>query len=307
MTNKYGFDGEVPPNVSLENNIRIALEFRNSHSNTIDRLTWFNNMVRSNKDHHLPYDKSWDYKQIDGKYADFGNFNYGAVGIALGLTPEILKWGAGAAQIVSNTGSSKISAIIQASFYKNYGDNPEDQLQIMKGILYAESLKLAEYSELGNRNIQLYIDGTGQRINYKNKQETEAYIKELWDKIPANDIYYDQNHKYNHKKLMDLNNKENMDIYKTVLEKIINALPDVAKLSNFEQLQVINQAYVDKGKEIEYIPSAQMLKEQALSQEQSQTLQLDANNINRANLEETQKYQASIQDSQSLEKGRSRS
>jgi RHS repeat-associated protein len=37
----------------------------------------------------------WDFKQWDKKYEDFGNFNFGATGTALGIPPEILLRGAG--------------------------------------------------------------------------------------------------------------------------------------------------------------------------------------------------------------------
>jgi hypothetical protein len=34
----HGFNGVIPPNVSLENNIRIALAYRDSHPEMMDRI-----------------------------------------------------------------------------------------------------------------------------------------------------------------------------------------------------------------------------------------------------------------------------
>jgi Bacterial toxin 44 len=289
MPNKYGFDGEVPPNVSLENNIRIALEFKEANPDFSDRINWFQQMVKSNKDHHLSYDKSWDYKQIDRKYADFGNFNYGVVGTVLGFPPFILKWGAGAAQISSNTGKPLKSTLDNALFRKDYGDNPEDQIQIMKGILYAQSLGLVPKIETIAPNFYTTIEDIS---NYKTIKD---HLKELWDQIPANDVYYDQNHKYNGKKLMQLHNPEHMLEYRTVLNKVIKSLPAVANLSELEQLQVINNAYIEKGKAVEYIASDEMIQNAQITQQPRLTPQgLDADKLAEAQAE------SALRSSQSL-------
>ena len=95
--NKFSFDGYIPPGVSVQNNIDRALAFKDSHT-VQETLNWFYETVRNNKDQHLPQSESMDYKQIDPVYQDFGNFNYGAVGSALGYSDIFLRDGAGWAQ-----------------------------------------------------------------------------------------------------------------------------------------------------------------------------------------------------------------
>ncbi len=71
----------------------------------------------------------WDYKQQGRQYEDFGNFNFGATGAALGLSNYVLLRGAGIAQIMAGTSAP------EWSFWGfSHGDDPEDQLQIRAGI-----------------------------------------------------------------------------------------------------------------------------------------------------------------------------
>jgi hypothetical protein len=93
----YGFDGVVPPGVSIQDNVQIAQTFQNNHT-PAEVAEYFYDIVRNNKDGHLPADVSMDYKQIDPIYADFGNFNYAVVGKALGFPDWALEHGAGVAQ-----------------------------------------------------------------------------------------------------------------------------------------------------------------------------------------------------------------
>jgi len=74
-TSNYGFSGDVPEGVSVEQNVQIAQEYQKTHT-PAETLQWFFDTVRNNKDGHLPTSESMDYKQTDPKYADFGNFNY---------------------------------------------------------------------------------------------------------------------------------------------------------------------------------------------------------------------------------------
>lgn len=87
---------------------------------------WFYGKVRN----HGP----WDYKQKNGNWAAFGNFNYGATGTAAGIPADILLMGAGWAQ--SRAGMSKPS---WGTWYQKppYGDDPSDQRAIKEGIEYA--------------------------------------------------------------------------------------------------------------------------------------------------------------------------
>jgi hypothetical protein len=172
MTNE--FSGPIPGHASIENNIRVAMEYRDSHPNLLDRLQWFREMVKPNKDRHLPISQSWDYKQIDKKYADFGNYNYGVTGIALGIPAELLTISAGAAQISSDKKVNLYLAYLPAMFLPNHGDNTEDQIQIIKGIAYAESLNLSKYPKSINPNFYITIQDLD---NYMPTKERENYIK----------------------------------------------------------------------------------------------------------------------------------
>jgi hypothetical protein len=77
----------------------------------------------------------WDYKQIDGKYENFGNFNFGATGTALGFSPDLLLRGAGWASIKADPGRREIYGSPIGD--KPYGDDPIDAFWIIQGINYA--------------------------------------------------------------------------------------------------------------------------------------------------------------------------
>ena len=95
----YGFDGPIPERTSIEYNIQRALEYQRTHT-VEETFLWFYEHVRNNKVGHLPSNPSdpnhsMNYKQLNAKdengnvivnYADFGNFNYGTVGRALGMS-----------------------------------------------------------------------------------------------------------------------------------------------------------------------------------------------------------------------------
>lgn len=90
-------------------------------------LAWFFQQVRNRG--------PWDYKQSGSGYADFGNFNYGAVGYAIGIPEVILLRAAGWAQSRAGT-----SASVWGTWWGEspYGDDPMDQNMIAAGISYAK-------------------------------------------------------------------------------------------------------------------------------------------------------------------------
>jgi uncharacterized protein RhaS with RHS repeats len=79
----------------------------------------------------------WDYKQQGRQYQSFGNFNYGAAGHAFGwpFTDTFLLRKAGEAQIAA--GTSKPEWQPEGGNKPPYGDDPEDQNWIQRGIDYA--------------------------------------------------------------------------------------------------------------------------------------------------------------------------
>jgi Ca2+-binding RTX toxin-like protein/subtilisin-like proprotein convertase family protein len=130
-----GYDvNNNPIYASVTKNIATATAYRDTHTLS-ETISWLNEMFRNNKDGHAALDVSWDYKQITPGYADFGNFNYGAVMKAVGLTDTALLAAAGYAQIKSNSPNTnylQAGLIIYSS--PTYGDNPEDTAQIKAGM-----------------------------------------------------------------------------------------------------------------------------------------------------------------------------
>ena len=99
---------DVPGDACLEDNID---KVRKNYWNI-----WFYNQVRNKG--------PWDYKQIDKKYADFGNFNYGATGHAFGYPDAVLRRMAGWAQ---QRGGNTNPAWGNYFGRYPYGDDPQDQ------------------------------------------------------------------------------------------------------------------------------------------------------------------------------------
>ena len=74
----------------------------------------------------------WDYKQLDRRYEDFGNFNFGATCSAQTFSSTICSAGAGAYQIKSGTSDPKWGGF----FGSSWGDDPVDQRWISNGQEY---------------------------------------------------------------------------------------------------------------------------------------------------------------------------
>jgi RHS repeat-associated protein len=77
----------------------------------------------------------WDYKQQGSQYQNFGNFNYGAAGNAWGFPGTYLLKKAGEAQIVAGTSRPEWQPL--NGIVAPYGDDPNDQKWIQRGINYA--------------------------------------------------------------------------------------------------------------------------------------------------------------------------
>ena len=63
----YDISAIIPPGISMSNHMMTARLHKGPSALT---YIWFYNQVRN----HGP----WDYKQLGGKYENFGNFHYGA-------------------------------------------------------------------------------------------------------------------------------------------------------------------------------------------------------------------------------------
>lgn len=70
----------------------------------------------------------WDYKQLDPKYENFGNFNFGAT--CGSLAAFLCRPGAGAYQVYSGTS--------QWSYWRSFFDATHDQFWIGRGQQYYE-------------------------------------------------------------------------------------------------------------------------------------------------------------------------
>lgn len=82
----------------------------------------------------------WDYKQKGKEYQDFGNFNYGATGLALGFDEKTLLREAGRAQQAAGTSKEEWGEpgyrLDPWGGSGSYGDDPDDQEQIKNGFAY---------------------------------------------------------------------------------------------------------------------------------------------------------------------------
>jgi RHS repeat-associated protein len=137
---------QPPPTANLNDNIRVAV----SHNKTTwitssnPRVgtypapdgggSWFYNRVRNARGRagDVQSNKSWDYKQLGPQYEAFGNFNYGATGVAVGIDPVGLKAGSFYAHVMSHGVGDAFADV-------NLSNEFADQAQIDAGIAYFES------------------------------------------------------------------------------------------------------------------------------------------------------------------------
>lgn len=93
-------------------------------------LFWFRDQVRNNG--------PWDYKQQGAGFQDFGNYNYGYTGSAMGVSSDFLQRQAGIAQQAAGTSRPEwgspgpFGGLIGGT--APYGDDPRDQTLIIQGM-----------------------------------------------------------------------------------------------------------------------------------------------------------------------------
>lgn len=107
-----------------------AAQAASRYSNPLN-IFWFRSQVQNNG--------PWDYKQYNRGYQDFGNYNYGRAGAAMGLTTDFLLGQAGRAQQAAGTsrpewGSPGFLGYSGLGGTGSYGDDPRDQEMIRRGI-----------------------------------------------------------------------------------------------------------------------------------------------------------------------------
>ena len=125
----------VPPGTDILDNMNAARAHRND--NIASKYLWFYNQVHGGG--------PWDYKQGGNRqYEPFGNFNYGATGRMLGISPETLQRMAGLAQIWYGTSTpawgrnpGPLQSLLGVGGVPPYGDDPRDQMFMDRGFHYA--------------------------------------------------------------------------------------------------------------------------------------------------------------------------
>lgn len=116
-----------PPGVSVEENMAVAFHKKKVlKEGSAFIYSWFDTQVRNRG--------PWDYKKLSPDYEAFGNFNYGAAGIAAGFSENVLLRAAGVAQT-----QAKTTKVEFGSWWSEapFGDDPADQEWIKKGVRYA--------------------------------------------------------------------------------------------------------------------------------------------------------------------------
>jgi RHS repeat-associated protein len=104
----------IPPGVDVEQNVKEAQD--------MSPVEFYDAVKSGGK---------WDYKQQGSQYEDFGNYNFGMTGSAVGFSEGMLKRGAGAYQIYSGTSSPQWGWPWGSP---PYGDDPNDQRWIDEGV-----------------------------------------------------------------------------------------------------------------------------------------------------------------------------
>jgi RHS repeat-associated protein len=125
----------APPDVYIDGNISRAEQHRPKGPVTaVSAANWFKNQVKARAE--------WDYKRrsSDLRYEDFGNFNYGATGAAVGFDLVTLHSEAGKVQAVPPGGKPESWGYPAGRLWGEgkypYGDEPKDAIQTAAGFNY---------------------------------------------------------------------------------------------------------------------------------------------------------------------------
>lgn len=151
-----------PPNVDIRHNLAKAIKFKEDileyQKQTRDPLImktfilpWFHEKVKNGAewDFKKDYKIKPDVRQVvhpamieaQLNYQNFGNYHYGIIGAALGISEEMLLQAAGFAQHMAGTNKPEWGHYLVGP--APYGDQPEDQEFIKRGIEDYKSGKFA--------------------------------------------------------------------------------------------------------------------------------------------------------------------
>ncbi len=148
------------------------------------RLAWFREQVRN----HGPQDLKQTHP---GVYGDrLGNYNYGAVGQALGLTPTDILQGAGRAQVAAGTSRPEYGLpgnLIIGGGTGSYGDDPNDQRDIRQGMAEALQYQNGRATHMGAGRPQNPVgDAISAGVNGNDAARAVRNAGLLWETVRAN-------------------------------------------------------------------------------------------------------------------------
>ena len=130
----------APPGVSVAANIQAALDFKKTLETLVANGSIDGTQMVNVEIMYL-ISQFWtrmpqDYKQRGEQYREFGNFNFGAAASALGIDPETVLQGAGAASFLNYLKHRKWDPHGTPWSGPPYGDDPMEQQEITNGISY---------------------------------------------------------------------------------------------------------------------------------------------------------------------------
>ena len=114
----------INANIKKARSASIAVQY----GNPLVSDAWFFLKVRKGGD--------WDYKAAGDVFDPFGNFNYGATGLAAGYSASTLLRMSGWAAEQYDAGRSGNASLLRALFGKPYPENPGDRASILAGMQY---------------------------------------------------------------------------------------------------------------------------------------------------------------------------
>ncbi len=144
---------EVPPNVNLQKDVEEA-QNADGYVLSGSKFFWFRDKVKTGGD--------WDYKSPRSgdnvnniQYEDYGNWHYGYIGTATGISSNFLEQQAGVEQ--QKQGTSKTNWGNPSSPYGlnpfggsgTYGDDPRDNAMIKDGVQDRKVAQAEEYKDGG--------------------------------------------------------------------------------------------------------------------------------------------------------------
>ena len=144
----------APPvlDANLNGNARF-MEFLKGELSFVGRLLYFKSKV-GNK-------QVWDFKQLGSQYQDYGNYHYGTVGVALGIPEQVLLRAAGWAQMQAGTTQETWGHYLGSA---PFGDDPNDQAWIKKGIDYYKNVYSKKSDSEKSRNSDFCNDENNANV-----------------------------------------------------------------------------------------------------------------------------------------------